>query len=147
VTVTYLSDSTLTVDELRSRIEAVGVTPHQGSTAGYVRFGPEFALGSVEIAFGDDHAVYDESTFPGVVYPVESPAATIVVSGDGTVAVVDATDADHAQEALTEAAETLAELGLVGDDDASETLVPAESIPFALDPPEVETLGYDADAE
>ena len=106
-----MSDSALTVDELRSRIEAVGVTPHQGSTAGYVRFGPEFALGSVEIAFGDDHAVYDESTFPGVVYPVESPAATIVVSGDGTVAVVDATDADHAQEALTEAAETLAELG------------------------------------
>ena len=49
VTVTYLSDSTLTVGELHSRVEAVGVTPHQGSTAGYVRFGPEFTLDPPEV--------------------------------------------------------------------------------------------------
>jgi hypothetical protein len=138
-----MADSVLAVDELCSRIEAVGVTPHEGATAGYVRFGTDFALGSVEIAFGDEQAVYDESAFPGVVSPSESLAATVVVSGDGTVAVVDATDPDHARQVLAEATETLAELGLVADDASPETVVPADEIPFALDPPEVETLGYD----
>ena len=38
-------------------------------------------------------------------------------------------------------------LGLVADNTPSQTVAPAEAIPFALDPPEVETLGYDADAE
>lgn len=142
-----MSNSTLSVDELRSRVDDLGVVLGEGSTAGYVRFGTDFALGSVEIAFGDEQAVYDESAFPGVVYPAESPAVTVVVSGDGTVAVVDATDTEHAQEALSGAMETLAELGLVGDDTSSETVVPAEEIPFTLDPPEVETLGYDADGE
>ena len=138
-----MSDSTLSVDELRSRIGAVGVAPGEGSTAGYISYDTEFALGSIEIAFGDDRAIYDESAFPGVVYPSESLAATIVVSGDGTIAVVDATDPDHAREALADAMETLVELGLVADDTPSETVLPAEDVPFTLDPPEVETLGYD----
>jgi hypothetical protein len=138
-----MSDSSLSASELRSRVEAAGVDTQTGTTAGYVRYDTDFSLGSIQIAFGEDTATYDESTFPGVIYPSADPSATIVVSGDGTVAVVDASDPDHAREALTDATATLSELLLVDDDTASETVVPAAEIPFTLDPPEVETLGHD----
>lgn len=54
--------------------------------------------------------------------------------GDSTAAVVDATDADHAWDALSGAAETLVRLELVNDETPSETIVPAEAVPFALTP-------------
>lgn len=142
-----MSDTPLSASDLRSRVEAAGVDTHDGTTAGYVRYDTDFSLGSIEIAYGEDEAVYDESVFPGVIYPSAELSATIAVSGDGTVAVVDASDADHAREALADATATLSELLLVDDDTASETVVPADEIPFALDPPEVETLGYDDEGE
>ncbi|RLM59452.1 hypothetical protein DVK02_01525 [Halobellus sp. Atlit-31R] len=141
-----MSEHTLSTADLRSRIETLDVDLSGGTTAGYQRFQSHFALGSVQIAYGESGAIYDESVFPGVVYPHEELDATVVVSGDGTVAVVDARDAAHADAVLTDAVETLDELGLIVGDGPETTVVPAETVPFALDPPEVETIGFGSES-
>ena len=130
---------TLTAEKLRSRVEPLGVDLGSGTTAGYASFDVAFALGAIEIAFGEDRAVYDESAFPGVVHPAE--AATIAVSGDGTIAALDADDEGAAAAAVDDAIEQLRSLLLIDDDARASREIPAETIPFTLDPPEVETIG------
>ncbi|MGQ4555879.1 hypothetical protein [Halobellus sp. GM3] len=136
-----MSGDRLSVADLRDRVEALGVDLRSGTTAGYHRYETDFALGSVAIAFGEDRAVYDESAFPGVVYPAADLGATIVVSGDGTVAVLDASDGSHAADAIAGAVETLEDLYLLDGSEPIETSIPASEIPFSLDPPDVETIG------
>jgi TATA-box binding protein (TBP) (component of TFIID and TFIIIB) len=141
-----MTNETLTVDELRSSVTDTEVELTDGTVAGYSRFEQDFALGSIEIAYGEDEAIYDESVFPGVIYPANELSSTVVVSGDGTVAILDARDDVHARDALSSAIEMLEELYLI-DDEPIETVIPADKIPFTLDPPEVATLGSNTDAE
>lgn len=133
--------ASLTTEELRSLVEPLDVELGDGGTAGYARITPDLPLGAVETAYGEERAIYDEAAFPGVVFPAEDQPVTIAVSGDGTLAVLDAADTDEASAAIEDAVDQLRYLSLLSDDDTVETVVPAEEIPFSLVPPGVETLG------
>ncbi|WP_336022089.1 hypothetical protein [Halobellus salinisoli] len=136
-----MSTERVSVEELRSRVEQLDIDLQEGTTAGYHHYQTDFALGSIEIAYGEDRAVYDESTFPGVVYASSDPEATVLTSGNGTIGVLDAEDEDAATAAIEDAVETLKELYLLDEEQPIELEIPATEMPFASDPPEVKTLG------
>lgn len=139
-------DETVSIEELRTRVSDLPVALHNGEKTAFARFEQAFSLGSVTIALGEDDCVYDETVFPGVVYQPDSPSATVVVSGDGTIVTIDATDKADAKTAVSRVIETVDELGLIVDDHIPEITTGRREVPFAASPPEVETLGYDDDS-
>lgn len=138
-----MPDNTMSLAELRSRVSALPVTLHDGEQTAAVRLDQAFSLGSVVIALGEDDCTFDEEAFPGVVYQPSSPPATVIVSGDGTVVAIDAVEEADAREAVSNVIETLDDLGLIVDEQTPDIITDTQTVSFAPNPPEVETLSYD----
>ncbi|WP_162224217.1 TATA-box-binding protein [Halorussus salinus] len=138
-----MSENTISVAELRSRVSELPITLSEGENAAYASVDQAFSLESVVIALDEEDCVYDEETFSGVAYQPDSPLATVVVSGDGTIVALDAREQADAKTAVSQVVDKLDDLGLLTGDSSPELSTDTRAVPFALDAPAVETLGYD----
>ncbi len=141
-----MTENTMSLEELRSRVSELPITLLDGREAAYASVDQAFSLGSVVIALDEEDCVYDEETFPGVAYQPDSPLATVVVSGDGTIVALDAREQADAEAAVSQVVDKLDGLGLLVGDSSPERSTDTRTVPFALDAPAVETLGYDDDS-
>ncbi|WP_157964850.1 hypothetical protein [Halorubrum sp. 48-1-W] len=141
-----MSTNTIPPEEIRAQVADLPVDLYEGDATAYARFDQAFSLESVAIALGESDCLYDEATFPGVVYQPDDLPTTVVVSGDGTVLSIDATEETHARSAVSNVIDTLDDLGLIVDAHTPEISTNVRTVPFSLTPPSVETLGYDDDS-
>lgn len=101
---------------LRDRLEAADVDLRRGEATGYISLGNKINLNAIAIGLGLENIEYEPERFPGLIYHVEEPQATVVLFGSGVLTTVDAANDQAVTDAILATVERISDLGLLGGD-------------------------------
>lgn len=116
---------------LRERLDAVDADLNAEDAVGYAALDTPLNLNAFAIGLGLEKIAYDPEQFPGLLYHLEEPQATVVVFGNGVITTVDGTNSQAVRDAITATIERGEELGLLGIDSKPSVNVKVDSIPVS----------------
>lgn len=126
-----MSTHSVAPSTLQDELEAAGVNLNDGDASGYIELDSGFNLNAIALGLGLENIEYEPEKFPGLIYHLDQPTATVMVFGSGVLTTIDGSDEDAVVEALNTTLERLEDLGLHATDSSSTVEVDIETIPIA----------------
>lgn len=119
--------------ELRDRLETLGTDLKSGDAAGYTTLDTALNLNALAIGLGLANIEYEPEQFPGLIYHVEQPQATVVLFENGVITTIDARNEQAVKDAVSVTVERAIELGLLERNSTPAVETTTESVPISDD--------------